>query len=87
MISEVVRVGNRYTIVIPRRVRTALGIKKGQMLRMTLEEGKIVIEPLPDDPFKEFEEVLGDFHYSREDRRRAEEFLLKEARDRAGSGY
>jgi len=54
---------------------------------MTLEEGKIVIEPLPDDPFKEFEEVLGDFHYSREDRRRAEEFLLKEARDRAGSGY
>jgi len=76
--ESIVKVGERYTIVIPKEVRRSLGIKKGQLLRVVSDGEKIIIEPLPDDPFKVFEQILGDFQYSKEDRLKAEKLLLKE---------
>ena len=76
--KSIVKVGERYTIVIPKEVRRSLGIKKGQLLRVVSDGEKIIIEPLPDDPFKVFEQILGDFQYSKEDRSKAEKLLLEE---------
>jgi len=77
--GSIVKVGERYTIVIPKEIRRSLGIKKGQLLRVLSDGERIIIEPLPEDPFKVFEQILGGFQYSREDRLKAEKFLLKEA--------
>jgi len=74
---EIVRIGKRYTIVIPKKIREALGLKEGQKLVMRVSNNAIIMEPLPDDPFKVFERILGDFEYTRETRREAEEYLLK----------
>lgn len=74
---EIVRIGKRYTIVIPKKIREALGLKEGQKLVMRVSNNTIIMEPLPDDPFKVFERILGDFEYTREARREAEEYLLK----------
>ena len=43
-----IRVGKRRTIVIPKTVAEALGIDEGSRLELRVEDGKIVLEPIPD---------------------------------------
>ena len=43
-----VRVGRKRTIVIPKRVAEMLGIEEGSRLEMRVEDGRIVLEPVPD---------------------------------------
>jgi len=45
---EIVRIGKRYTIVIPKKIREALGLKEGQKLVMRVSNNAIIMEPLPD---------------------------------------
>ncbi len=47
-LSLEIRVGKRRTIVIPKPVAEALGIREGSRLELRLEEGRIVLEPVPD---------------------------------------
>ncbi len=43
-----VTVGRRRTIVIPKRVAEMLGISEGSRLELRVEDGRIVLEPIPD---------------------------------------
>jgi len=43
-----VRVGRKRTIVIPKAIAEALGIDEGSKLKLTVENGKIILEPIPD---------------------------------------
>ncbi len=43
-----VRVGRRRTIVIPKPVAEILGIDEGSRLELRVEDGRIVLEPIPD---------------------------------------
>jgi len=43
-----IRVGRKRTIVIPKAVAEALGIDEGSKLKLTVENGKIILEPIPD---------------------------------------
>ena len=43
-----VRVGRRRTIVIPKAVAEELGIGEGSRLWLRVEEGRIILEPVPD---------------------------------------
>lgn len=43
-----VRVGKRRTIVIPKAVAEMLGIEEGSRLELRVEEGRIILEPVPD---------------------------------------
>ncbi|MEB3778840.1 MAG: AbrB/MazE/SpoVT family DNA-binding domain-containing protein [Desulfurococcales archaeon] len=43
-----VTVGRRRTIVIPKRVAEMLGISEGSRLELRVEDGSIVLEPIPD---------------------------------------
>ena len=43
-----IRVGKRRTIVIPKTVAEMLGIDEGSRLELRVEDGKIVLEPIPD---------------------------------------
>jgi len=79
--SEEITIGRRFSVVIPKKVREKLGLKQGQRALMRDEDGRIVIEPLPEDPYKVLSEALGDFTYSEEKyEKKAEEWLKKVAR-------
>ncbi len=43
-----VRVGKERTIVIPERVAEMLGIREGSLLELRVEDGRMVLEPVPD---------------------------------------
>lgn len=43
-----VRVGKRRTLVIPKAVADMLGIREGSRLELRVEEGRIVLEKVPD---------------------------------------
>lgn len=72
-------IGRRYTLVIPKAVREELALKQGQRVLIRVEGKRIVIEPLPWDPYKVMEEVVGE-PYEEEEEVKAEEWL----RSRAG---
>ncbi len=82
MVSETVKIGKRYTIVIPKAFRQRLGLKEGVLSEVRLEEGKIIIIPKVSDPFRRLSELIGDVVYDEEAEERAERWLLGEAQSR-----
>ena len=39
--------GPQYTITIPRPIAQAMGYKKGDILRLSIQKGNIVLSPVP----------------------------------------
>jgi len=79
-LSEELVIGRRYTLVIPKAVREELSLRQGQRVLIRVEGKKIVIEPLPWDPYKVLEEVVGEPYEEEREEVKAEEWL----RSRAG---
>ncbi len=77
--SEEIMIGRRYTVVIPKSIRKKMGLREGQKLFLSEQSGKIIIEPLPSDPYKTLASVLGDFTYIEEKHEKATEGWLKKA--------
>ncbi len=46
-----VRVSKGGTIYIPRKIARAIGIKEGSIIKLRVEEDRVIIEPIP-DPFE-----------------------------------
>ncbi len=78
-LSVIIKVGKRYTIVIPREIRKRIKIKEGTRLLVRIVDGKIVLEPLPEDPFKILDELIREPYNEKIDEKRAEEWLLRNA--------
>lgn len=47
----IVRTSSKFQIALPKKLRTKLGIKPGQLLAVE-EDGRIVITPVPPDPIE-----------------------------------
>jgi AbrB family looped-hinge helix DNA binding protein len=77
--TEVVKVGKRYTVVIPKGFREKLGVKEGQLTEVTLEAGRLVLVPKVSDPFKRLSELIGEITYDEKTEKRAERWLLGRA--------
>jgi len=77
--SEEQVVGRRFTIVIPKSIRKELTVREGQRVLIRIERGRIVIEPLPFDPYSIMEEVVGEPYEEKEEESRAEEWLKSRA--------
>jgi len=75
MKSEVIRVGKRYTIVLPRDIRTKLNIREGDLLSVKIEGSKIILEPKRSEPFKVLERIIGEPYDEEKDEKLAEEWL------------
>lgn len=82
--SDEITIGRRYTMVIPKSLRKKLGLKEGQKVFVREQDGKIVIEPLPSDPYRMLATVLGDFTYVEEKHEKVAEGWLKKV---ARSGH
>jgi len=76
MTEAIAKVGKKYVVVIPSKIRKALGVKEGDLLRVKLESGRIVLEKLPSDPFKVLADVVGEGYDESKDEVRAERWLL-----------
>ena len=75
MRSETIRVGKRFTIVLPKDIRTKLNIREGDLLSVRVEGSKIILEPKRSDPFKVLERVIGEPYDEKKDEKLAEEWL------------
>ncbi len=78
--SEQVAIGKRFTIVIPKPIRKKLGLKEGQGLLIRVEETKLVLEPLPGDPYDVLKRIIGEPYEERRDEKKAERWLKSHAR-------
>lgn len=76
--SEVIKIGKKYTIVIPKKMREKLGLKEGQISEIDIEEEKIVITPKALNPFERLGELIGSVTYEEKTERKAEKWLLRE---------
>jgi AbrB family looped-hinge helix DNA binding protein len=84
--SEEVTVGKRFTLVIPRAVRRLVALSEGQRALVRADDGRIIIEALPANPYDVLSETVGDIEYSEtRHEKKAEEWLRKVARPRHAS--
>jgi AbrB family looped-hinge helix DNA binding protein len=79
MLEENAKVGKKYIVVIPSKIRRKIGLKEGEMLRLRLEENHIVMERLA-DPFKTLAEVIGEPYEEEVDEKKAERWLRDASR-------
>jgi len=77
--SEESVIGRRYTLVIPRAIREELALKEGQRVLIRVENGRIVVEPLPWDPYKVLETVVGEPYDEEREEAKAERWLRSHA--------
>lgn len=75
--SEQAVVGKRFTLVVPKSVRKKLNLKEGQRVILRVEEGRLLVELLPEDPYKVLERVIGEPYQEARDEKRAEEWLKR----------
>ncbi len=78
--SAIVKVGKRYTIVIPKEIRERVKLKEHSKVLMRVCRNRIIIEVLPDDPFKVLERTIGEPYKEEVDERKAIEWLMRNAR-------
>jgi AbrB family looped-hinge helix DNA binding protein len=84
--AEEIKIGRRFSMVIPKRIRKKIKVREGQTAIIAAEGERIIVQPLPEDPYQVLAETLGDFNYSEErHEKRAEEWLRRLARPRHGS--
>ncbi|RLI77772.1 hypothetical protein DRP04_10885 [Archaeoglobales archaeon] len=76
MTSEIVRVGRKFTLVIPKGIREKLNIKEGDILSIKLEGERIILEPKRSDPFKILEKAIGEPYDEEKDEAKAERWLM-----------
>ena len=79
VISEETFIGKRYTLVIPKSVREEIGLKEGQRVLVRVEAGKIIIEPLPSNPYQVLEEIIGEPYDEAKEEVKAEKWLKNHA--------
>ncbi|KYH41902.1 MAG: AbrB family transcriptional regulator [Candidatus Bathyarchaeota archaeon B63] len=77
--SEETVIGRRYTLVIPKSIRDELKLNQGQRVLIRLEDRRIIIEPLPLDPYKVLEEVVGEPYEEGKEEAKAEGWLKSHA--------
>ncbi|RLE79433.1 MAG: AbrB/MazE/SpoVT family DNA-binding domain-containing protein [Thermoprotei archaeon] len=72
-------IGKRYTLVIPKSVREEVGLKEGQRVLVRAEAGKVIIEPLPSDPYRVLGEIIGEPYDEAKEEEKAKKWLEKHA--------
>jgi len=75
---SVVEVGPKYRVTITQDVRRKIPVKIGQRVYLLARFPYVILIPIPERIDEALAELIGDITYSREERRRAEEQLLKE---------
>lgn len=80
-LQEIVKVKRKFNVTIPKKLRKNLPVKVGQLVKIKLEDGKLVLKPIAEDPSGRLEEIIGKIR-PEDIARQAEEVIVKEAKSR-----
>jgi bifunctional DNA-binding transcriptional regulator/antitoxin component of YhaV-PrlF toxin-antitoxin module len=75
---SVVEVGPKYRITIAQNIRKKVPVKVGQKVYLLARFPYMILIPIPERLDEALAKLIGDITYGREERKRAEEHLLKE---------
>jgi len=75
---SVVEVGPKYRVTITQSVRKKVPVRVGQKVYLLARFPYMILIPIPEKVDEALAKLIGDIKYSREERKRAEEHLLKE---------
>ena len=75
---SIVEVGPKYRVTITQNVRKKIPVRVGQRVYLLARFPYVILIPIPERVDEALAKLIGDITYSREERRRAEEQLLKE---------
>lgn len=75
MSEEMVTIGRRYSIVIPKCLRESLDLRVGDKLSMRVIGDRLVMRGLPRDPFETLERIIGESYDKSREEKRVEEGL------------
>ncbi|MEM2875919.1 MAG: hypothetical protein QXL67_03070, partial [Candidatus Bathyarchaeia archaeon] len=79
MWTAIVEVGTKYRVTISQSVWRKTPLRVGQKVYLLARPPYIVLIPIPDKVDDALAELIGDITFSREERKKAEGQLLKEA--------
>lgn len=82
---SIVEVGPKYRVTITKDIRKRVPLRIGQKVYLLARSPYVVLVPIPERIDEALAGLIGDITYSREERGRAEEQLLKEL-DQLGKG-
>ena len=77
---SLVEVDSRYRVTLAADVRKYVEVRKGQRVYIVPKGDTFIVIPLGEDSDSELHRLIGDVKFTRAARRRAENFLLKQAR-------
>ena len=75
----IVELDKRHRVTLPKEVRKHFKVVEGQKFYLVPYGNDLIMKPVPKDPSKELSKIVGDFQFSRRDRKKAENWLLQEA--------
>lgn len=79
----VVSVDERHRLTLPKEARDSFKVSSGQKLYIIATEDALIIKRLPPDPSEALRELLGEFTFDREARRKAERWLLSQVGEKS----
>jgi len=80
--SSIIQIDERFRITLPRKLRRIFPVSAGEKLYIVASGDMLILRKVPQDPSSKLDEILGDFKFDRDARRRAEEWLTKETKER-----
>ncbi|MGQ9530597.1 MAG: hypothetical protein ACUVQX_04990 [Candidatus Bathycorpusculaceae bacterium] len=75
---SIVEVGPKYRVTITQNVRKKIPVRVGQRVYLLARYPYLILIPIPDRVDEALANLIGNIVYCREERKRAEEQLLKE---------
>ena len=74
---SIVELGPKYRITITQNIRKKIPVKIGQKVYSLARPPYMILIPIPEELDEALAKLIGDIKYSREERKQAEEQLLK----------
>ena len=75
---SIVEVGPKYRVTITQNVRRKISVRVGQRVYLLARSPYVILIPIPERVDEALAKLIGDITYGREERKRADERLLKE---------
>jgi AbrB family looped-hinge helix DNA binding protein len=75
---SLVEVDPRFRVTIPKDIRKALNVIEGQKLYVVSYGDSLIMKPVPAEPSRRLDQIIGDFQFDRKARAKAEEWLLRQ---------
>ncbi len=81
----IVELDKRHRVTLPKEVRKRFRVVEGQKFFLVPYGDDLIMKPVPKDPSKELSKIVGDFSFGKDERKKAEKWLLQATTQRKRS--